>query len=1223
MIATLIVFDCTPVAYLKSPPRGTAARAGQRARLLGQWSPEGILPARPARSHAIAVTGDRHDRIGELYGRALACSPAERDALRAAECGDDPALRAVVEALLSADAAHVRLEAPPRPASKRCPVCDAAFPTGHLYCPDDGTPLVEAPEALVGATLDGIYRVEALLGRGGMGVVYKARHLLLRDTVAIKILPADVCDDPVRLQRLQREGQAARRFRHPNAVTVYDLRASGSGPAYLVLEYVDGRTLREEMDARGRLTAEETAALLEPVASVLDAAHASGVVHRDLKPENVMVARDERGRATVKVLDLGIAKLREHGDERGLSQQLTDGSVLGTPLYMSPEQWGEPPRDAGSELDGRADVYSLGVMAYEIVTGIHPFKDETRVKIWRRHCLFLPPPAHRVGRDVPEAFGGAIARAIAKDRGDRYPTAGEFVANLRASVDAARIAETPGAARTPSHPGGITVAQAPREMRVTAGGTDAPNNLPHPVTSFVGRERETADVVALLSDSRLLTLTGAGGVGKTRLAIRAASAALGDFPAGVWFVALAPLGDPSLVPGAVAAALEVRERPGESIRAAIVEALGTGRSLLVLDNCEHLVDACAEIASTLLGACAELTVLATSREPLGISGEAVWRVPPLAVPSVDAPAPATLAREAAVALFADRARLAKPGFRLTERNVGAVASVCRRLDGIPLAIELAAARVRVLAPEQILARLDDMFYLLTGGARDTLPHQQTLRGTMDWSHSLLSEEQRVLFRRLAVFAGGFDLEAAEAVAGHGGWEMGDGTRRPGALSGSDAESPAPAPQPLAPVFDVLAQLVDRSLVLADESGSGVRYGMLEPVRQYASELLERSGDESRLRRAHRDWYLDFADRLTKEVYGPRRREICATIELEHDNMRAALAWTLREAREAESGLRFVVALGRFWHARGYFREGLEWVDEAIAVGGDAPVPLHAHALSHRSHLAFDLADLDGAIAAIERSIALLAETDDRKGLAVERNHLAGLTFVAGDYERARTIQEENLHLCRDLGLEAATLRGIYNLGLLDMASGDFGPSARRIEEARAGMLRLGNEQMAHALTGLLGEIARLAGDPETASRYFEECASAFAEQGDRRLPAFVYDGLARMCVDRGEFDRVGEILHEAFDIYREVGDRVGIVSFVETYALAAAARGDAGRAACLAAAAAEARRCMRTPPLPVYRAEIERRLAVAGGDPAEIETARARGLTLSLDAAADYARAER
>ena len=424
-----------------------------------------------------------------------------------------------------------------------------------------------------------------------------------------------------------------------------------------------------------------------------------------------------------------------------------------------------------------------------------------------------------------------------------------------------------------------------------------PNNLPRQLTSFIGREREMAEVRRLLSTTRLLTLTGSGGCGKTRLALQVAADLVEAFAEGVWFVDLAPLSDPALVPQTVAATLRVREEPGRPILITLSEYLQPRHLLLVLDNCEHLVGACAELAQALLRACPHLQILATSREPLRIGGETTWRVPSLSLPDLlRLPLVESLAEYEAVRLFTDRAEVVLPGFLVTDQNALAVAQVCHRLDGIPLAIELAATRVKVLPVHQIAARLDDRFRLLTGGSRTALPRQQTLRAVMDWSYILLSEKERTLLRRLSVFAGGWTLDAAEAVC-----------------SGNRIET--------VEVLDLLAQLVDRSLVAVDREDAEARYRLLDTVRQYAREKLQDSGEETEVHGRHREWFLDLAERTEPELLGPEQGVWLARLEAEHDNLRAALTWSQQEEEGGEAGLRLAGALGRFWWMRGHLTEG--------------------------------------------------------------------------------------------------------------------------------------------------------------------------------------------------------------------------------------------------------------------------------------------------------------
>src|SRR5919202_492349 len=420
------------------------------------------------------------------------------------------------------------------------------------------------------------------------------------------------------------------------------------------------------------------------------------------------------------------------------------------------------------------------------------------------------------------------------------------------------------------------------------------HNLPLELTSFIGREREIAEVKRLLlleGKDRLLTLTGPGGCGKTRLALKVAFEVVQEFEDGVWLVELSSLSDPDLVPQAVAFALGVREAPERSLTEVLTEHLKSKKMLLVLDNCEHVIDACAALADALLRACPELRILATSREALSIAGEATWLVPPLSLPDPEHPPPVEdLAGYEAVRLFLERAAAVSSRFELTERNAPAVAQVCRRVDGMPLAIELAAARARVLSVEQIASRLEDSFRLLATDSRTALPRQRTLRATIGWSHELLSQEEQALFRRLSVFAGGFALEAAEGVC------AGVGIERDG-------------------VLDLLTHLVDKSLLLvAQQGGEEARYRVLETVRQYGAEKLKESGDEPEIRRRHADFFLKLAEEAEPGLMGPEQGEWLERLEQEHGNLRAALMWSLGGGNQ-ELGLRLAAGVGRFLHPR--------------------------------------------------------------------------------------------------------------------------------------------------------------------------------------------------------------------------------------------------------------------------------------------------------------------
>lgn len=481
----------------------------------------------------------------------------------------------------------------------------------------------------------------------------------------------------------------------------------------------------------------------------------------------------------------------------------------------------------------------------------------------------------------------------------------------------------------------------------------ARHNLPIELTSFIGRERELEEVCTLLEQRRLLTLTGAGGSGKTRLALRAARRALARYPDGTWLVELAPLSDPALVATAMAASVGIRAQAG-TLAEALTRSLRDSRVLIVLDNCEHLLDACAGLVHALLSNCERVRILATSRQPLGIASEATWPVPGLEFPSgVAAASPEEVAGCAAVRLFAERADAARPGFTLGAGTAAAVAQICRRLDGIPLAIELAAARTRVLNPDDIVRRLDDRFGLLTGGARDALPRQQTLQATIDWSHDLLSEAERVLFRRLSVFAGGWTLSDAERVC-------------PGeSLAVEDA-------------FDALSELVAKSLVLADPSLTGsARYGMLETLRAYAAQQLRVAGERELLGRRHLDHFLALAEAAHEQREATGLNAELDTILAHQDNIRAALGFARRG--DPLGILRLAGAVEQLWLA-GNVTEGRRWLAEALAIA-PARAPERVRALNSAAGLAILQQDHGSARRLIDESIALANELLDRSGEA--------------------------------------------------------------------------------------------------------------------------------------------------------------------------------------------------------------------------------------------------
>jgi non-specific serine/threonine protein kinase len=639
-------------------------------------------------------------------------------------------------------------------------------------------------------------------------------------------------------------------------------------------------------------------------------------------------------------------------------------------------------------------------------------------------------------------------------------------------------------------PGGTAApADAPRPP------PDAPAGaLPRPLTSFVGREPELAITTEHLRDPavRLLSLTGPGGVGKTRLALEAARGVGDAFPDGVVFVPLAPLADPALVPVAVAQALGVHETANRPTLHLVQAALREARLLLVLDNCEHLAAACAGLADPLLRACPRLTVLATSRAPLGLDGEVAWRVPPLAVPA-DPGGPggpgaaAAVARHDAVRLFAARARTALPAFAVTERNAATVARLCRRLDGVPLALELAAARVRVLTVDELLRRLDDRFRLLTGGGRTAPPRHQTLRALVAWSHDLLDEPDRRLFARLGVFAGAFTLEAAERVGAGAGVDAGD-------------------------VLDGLTRLVDQSLVQPEPGPDGVgRYRLLETLRHFARERLAAAGEAAAVARRHAEHLVALAEAAAPALLGPEQVAWLDRLESELDDVRAALRWCA-DRGEAELGLRLAGALRTFWHVRWYRSEGRRWLETVLALpdpeaaAADAPGAAAAaaglRAARMEAHLTAGLLawvwiDLDAAAEHNAAALTLAEALGDGGGIARARSGLGMVALRRDDLAAARPLLSDALARFRALGDGWGTALGLEQLGALELADGNPGAARRALEESVAVQRRVGDRALLQSALSLLGEASLLAGDRAEARRRWEEAVAAANDLGYR------------------------------------------------------------------------------------------------------------------------------
>jgi predicted ATPase/transcriptional regulator with XRE-family HTH domain/Tfp pilus assembly protein PilF len=727
---------------------------------------------------------------------------------------------------------------------------------------------------------------------------------------------------------------------------------------------------------------------------------------------------------------------------------------------------------------------------------------------------------------------------------------------------------------------------AARPRPAAAGGL---GNLPAPATSLIGRQAELATVSALLARARLVTLTGAGGVGKTRLALGVAAAVLLAYPDGVWLVPLAALTDPQLVPHAVAAALGVLERGRRPLPVTLSEALRARRALVVLDNCEHLVQACAELAEALLSACPELRILATSREPLGVAGEVTRRVPSLTVPPPPPPPPEQLSQYEAVRLFVERAVAARADFRVTNANAPAVAQVCWRLDGIPLAIELAAAWVRTLSVEQLAARLDDCFGLLVGGSRTAPPRQQTLRGAIEWSYGLLSEPERRLFARLSVFAGGWTLEAAEAVC---------------------ADDVVAAHE----ILGLLRQLVDKSLVVAEETPNGTRYRLLEILRAYGRERTQAAGELSALEQRHRRWYLELAEASPSEELAFER---VARLAEEQDNLRAALRGYIAGG-DAAAGLRLGVSLWGLWYVRGLYAEGRAWLDELLALPGAAPATaIRTRALAWAGHLAECQGDFQAARSRLEAALATARVLADDQEVAIALVMLANVARAQGDTGRARRQYTEALALNRRLGHPFWIALTLNNHARAAEDERDFQAAAAYLTEALELWRARGHAWGTARSLGNLARVALNQGDPVAAEAHLAEALQLERQVGDRQGVVTSLLILTEVKSETGDTAAAGALLAEALSIAREADDRLALTRCLEQVA-ALLVPDQPQLAVRLAGAAAAAREALGADLTPAERGYVGRWQAAARRALGEAASAAAwaAGRRQSLDQAA-------
>ena len=735
---------------------------------------------------------------------------------------------------------------------------------------------------------------------------------------------------------------------------------------------------------------------------------------------------------------------------------------------------------------------------------------------------------------------------------------------------------------------------------MTSAAPPAPGNLPAEPNSFIGRERDLSELALLLSDVRALTLCGPGGIGKTRLAVRLACDLVPEFPDGAWLVELADTADADLLPRRVAATFGILEEQDRPLIATLAEALRARRLLLVLDTCEHIVDACAELVQQLLASCPSLRVIATSREPLRVRGETVWRVPPLSVPTgLDPLSLADLARHEALQLFAERASAARSGFALGSENAEAVARLCLTLDGMPLAIELAAARVRALSVEQIASRLDDRFRLLASGDRTAPARQQTLRAAVDWSYELLSEPEQILLRRLSVFAG-WNLDMAEEVC-------------------ADEQIPAGT------VLDLMAALIDKSLVTFDHELRGEsRYRLLDTIKEYAASRLAASGEADELRLRHRDYLLRYGEWVVSQAFvrgapsWPERVAMYRAIAADLANYRLALATSLRRGDIAE-GLRMCGAMRNPWVTHGDVTEGAEWFDRFLVSAAGLPPEVRGPALVFRGDLAFEQQDYPTVDRCAREGLELCRAAGDPHEAAALRL-LAVATLRAGNLAEAVARVDEAAATAHKIGnvWEEGLALSIKAAGLARLA---MLREAQRTYEAALDVLLDNNGWGVAQVRVGLGGVARARGDYQAAISHYQGALSLYQEIDARPEIARCLAGIASVALIQGDLGLCRASLTESLALSLATGQRLPVARGLEAFAALEARAGDAERAARLAGAALELRSAAGHPPSAGAGARLEDLLDPARRSLGELRATALldEGRAMSADEAVAYA----
>jgi predicted ATPase len=1011
-----------------------------------------------------------------------------------------------------------------------------------------------------GAMLQGRYQIVGAIAQGGVGAVYRAIDQRLGHTVAIKQI---VHSDATLRAAFEQEARLLAALRHPALPNVTDHFVEQAGQ-FLVMEYVPGDDLATlALRQREPLASGEVLRWADQLLDVLTYLHnqTPPVIHRDIKPHNLKL----NAQGTVMLLDFGLAK-------GAPGQAPTDRSIAGYTLhYASPEQL------RGEQSDERSDLYSLAATLYDLLAGAKPPDALQRLAAIASGQPDPLPPLTTRNPAVPLGIAAVIHQALALSPQARIANA----AAMRLALHSAG--------------GDATVIVSGREAPAASLPT---HNLPMQLTSFVAREAEVAAVQQLLhgDDVRLVTLTGPGGIGKTRLALAIATRALAKFQEGVFFVSLASINESALLLPTIAQTLGLRETPNTTVRQTLHQYLHDKELLLLLDNFEQIVAAAPEIRD-LLASAPRLKVLVTSREALQVRGEQEFPVPALELPDLrHFPPPARLEQFAAIRLFVQRAQAVKPDFALDSANAATIAEICKRLDGLPLALELTAASVKLLSVQAILARLVERFDLPSRGLRDLPDRQRTLRASIGWSYDLLTAEEKALFRRLCIFSGSFALEVAEVLC---------------RKTGSDEML----------VLDIVASLVSKSLLKPFDAGEHdprftPRFSMLETIREFGLKQLEAEGEIQAVRAAHAAYYDELAQEADREIWGAAVAEWISRLDMENENLRAALSYYLAHPEGAEAALRMAGSLWRFWEIRGYIQEGRAWFDRALRRRAEVPpagqwLPLHgagnlandqgeyaianqhyldalhllqgmlpeltealkiartrraiANTLANLGHTAMLRSQWEEAVAFSQEAIdihrQLLAEGvisrfSSLVGLAIPITNLGMIKFYQSDYEQAAAFSSEGLTIYREVGDERGIGWNLHTLGTVARDRGDYDKAAKLFQEAKFLLEKLSNKADMVALCRDLGELARVQGDDEKAEKEFQVGLALAQELGDKKEIANLLDRLSLLARRQDSFATAFALSNESIAMQRDLGNLLDLSHSLQSRGELALAQAD-------------------------------------------------------------------